>query len=168
MIHEISIFKSSEPQRGMASVPKYALNVPSCEVARLLKLEKDQVVPISFVVPRKSTVFQSDIYPDTRSFEPAQSAADYFAGKDVDPVYMSMKPSENKYKHKTYTPQSFEPKVVEKPKKVELPKETNDPRELKKQNEELRKLVDKLSQENVALKQKIQELEAAQKKDEAE
>ena len=45
----------------------------SCEVSRFYKLHinRDMVEPISMVVPRKTDVFQDDIYPETAAPIPA-------------------------------------------------------------------------------------------------
>jgi len=42
-------------------------------------------------VPRKSELFQEDLYPDTAAQEAAISAEDWFAGRDADPVLMSLR-----------------------------------------------------------------------------
>ena len=44
-------------------MPKYGLDIPKCEVARLYKVTNNFVEPISFRVPRKSDAFQPDIFP---------------------------------------------------------------------------------------------------------
>jgi coronin-1B/1C/6 len=45
--------KSSEPQRGMCFLPRRALNVSDCEIARAYKLHSNLIEPIAFIVPRK-------------------------------------------------------------------------------------------------------------------
>ena len=40
-------------------------------------------------VPRKSELFQEDLYPDTAAEEPAISGEEWFNGKDADPVLVS-------------------------------------------------------------------------------
>jgi coronin-1B/1C/6 len=57
-----------------------------------LKLEVGKMVPVSFTVPRKSDLFQDDIYPDTASGagDPALSTADYFAGKNAQPKKVNL------------------------------------------------------------------------------
>ena len=49
----LSEYKSSEPQRGMAFMPKRALNIGECEVMRAYKVCNTAIEPISFTVPRK-------------------------------------------------------------------------------------------------------------------
>ena len=44
---------AEEQTKGVAMVPKRALNVMSGEVVRLLQLTKYTIVPVSYIVPRK-------------------------------------------------------------------------------------------------------------------
>ncbi|GFQ70042.1 coronin-1C, partial [Trichonephila clavata] len=46
---------------------------------------------IAFTVPRKSDLFQDDLYPDTLADTPAISAEEWIDGKDADPTLMSLK-----------------------------------------------------------------------------
>ncbi|KAF9038660.1 microtubule binding protein [Panaeolus papilionaceus] len=73
--------KSSEPQRGMCFLPRRALNVAECEIARAYKVYGTTIEPIAFIVPRKADSFQSDIYPPAPSIEPSLSASEFFNGK---------------------------------------------------------------------------------------
>lgn len=53
------------------------------EVMRAYKTVNDTYIePISFTVPRRAEVFQSDIYPPATGLKPAVSAKDWLAGKD--------------------------------------------------------------------------------------
>ncbi|XP_043955902.1 coronin-7-like isoform X2 [Gambusia affinis] len=76
--------------RGIATVPKLALDVISCEVVRVLQLTDSCIVPISYQVPRKSSgqEFHDDLYPDTVGTTPAMSAEEWWKGgnKQVDKV----------------------------------------------------------------------------------
>jgi len=47
--------KSVDPQRGMCFLPRRALNVSECEIARAYKVSGTSVEPIAFIVPRKVT-----------------------------------------------------------------------------------------------------------------
>lgn len=88
----LSEFKSATPQRGMGAVPKLGVDVSTCEISRLLKLTANAIEPISFQVPRKSDIFQDDLYPPTASFEPALSADEWFSGKTANPKTVSLAP----------------------------------------------------------------------------
>jgi len=45
--------------------------------------------PISFTVPRKSELYQDDLYPDTFSGEPSLSLEDWMEGQDAEPELVS-------------------------------------------------------------------------------
>ena len=49
----LSEHKSTDPQRGMCFLPRRALNVAECEIARAYKISGSFVEPIAFIVPRK-------------------------------------------------------------------------------------------------------------------
>uniref|UniRef100_A0A671YCA1 Coronin n=1 Tax=Sparus aurata TaxID=8175 RepID=A0A671YCA1_SPAAU len=66
--------------RGVAMVPKLALDVMSCEVMRVLQLTDSCIVPISYQVPRKVCEFHDDLYPDTVGTTPAMSADEWWQG----------------------------------------------------------------------------------------
>jgi len=91
-IYFLSEYKSGTPQRGMGMLPKIAVDVSKCEVARLLKVAGNTIEPISFCVPRKSDIFQDDIYPDTNSPEPTLTAAQWESGKTGEPKKISLAP----------------------------------------------------------------------------
>lgn len=83
------------PQRGMGVMPKRGLDPEKCEVFRFYKLHATRPLcePISMIVPRKSTLFQNDLYPDTSAPTPAMTADEWLSGKNRPPVVMSMKVS---------------------------------------------------------------------------
>jgi len=80
-LHPLAEYQSSTPQRGMCFLPRRALNVSECEIARAYKVAGTSIEPIAFVVPRKSDSFQSDIFPPAVSSEPALTAGEFFQGK---------------------------------------------------------------------------------------
>ena len=45
---------------------------------------------IPFVVPRKSELFQEDLYPDTLADVPALTADDWWSGTNADPILVPM------------------------------------------------------------------------------
>lgn len=75
--------KSSDPQRGMCFLPRRALNVADCEIARAYKIAGSNIEPIAFIVPRRADGFQSDIFPPAPSYEPSMNANDFFSGKNA-------------------------------------------------------------------------------------
>ncbi|XP_078515390.1 coronin-1B isoform X2 [Lissotriton helveticus] len=90
-IHFLSTYGSKEPQRGMGFMPKRGLDVNKCEIARFYKLHERKCEPVTMTVPRKSDLFQDDLYPDTAGPEPAMEAEEWVAGKDADPILISLR-----------------------------------------------------------------------------
>ena len=87
----LSEYKSPEPQRGLAFMPKRGVNTHENEVMRAFKTVNDTYIePISFIVPRKSESFQEDIYPPTVGTKPAMSSRDWLDGKTALPPKLSM------------------------------------------------------------------------------
>ncbi|TKA81319.1 hypothetical protein B0A49_00318 [Cryomyces minteri] len=87
----LSEYKSADPQRGIAFLPKRGVNIHANEVMRAFKTVGDSYIePVSFVVPRRAEVFQNDIYPPTVGTKPAMSASDWFAGKEGLPPKISL------------------------------------------------------------------------------
>ncbi len=131
----LSEYKSAEPQRGLAFLPKRGVNIHDNEVMRAFKTVNDSYIePISFIVPRRAEVFQSDIYPPTTGIKPALSAAEWFDGKealppkiDLESVYDGEEPTEVPATSKPAATQARapSPKVPSPTKKeTEPPKET--------------------------------------------
>ncbi|XP_061501586.1 coronin-1A isoform X2 [Anopheles gambiae] len=96
-VHYLNQFLSGQPQKALGFMPKRGLNVHQCEVFRFYKLHAAGNIcePISMIVPRKSTLFQSDLYPDTLANLPAIGAKEWFQGRNVSPILMSMKTGES-------------------------------------------------------------------------
>ncbi len=93
--HYIDQFLTGFPQRGLGFMPKRGLDVHKCEVYRFYKLHATRPIcePLSFIVPRKSEQFQSDIFPDTNAPTPALTAEEWFSGSNKSPVLISLKVS---------------------------------------------------------------------------
>ncbi|KAM9097956.1 LOW QUALITY PROTEIN: coronin-1C [Sarcophilus harrisii] len=90
LVHYLNTFSSKEPQRGMGYMPKRGLDVNKCEIARIFKLHERKCEPIK-TVPRKSDLFQDDLYPDTAGPEASLEAEEWFEGKNADPLLISLK-----------------------------------------------------------------------------
>jgi len=91
-VHYLNSYQSSDPQRGIGFMPKRGVNVNICEIARFYKLHTKglcEVIPMT--VPRKSELFQDDLYPDTPGDAPALTAEEWIAGKNATPIYISLK-----------------------------------------------------------------------------
>ncbi|XP_068764891.1 coronin-7 isoform X3 [Struthio camelus] len=80
--------------RGLASVPKLALDVMACEVLRVLQLTDGFIVPISYAVPRKSLQeFHEDLFPDRAGTAPAAAAQAWWAGDNQQVAKVSLHPA---------------------------------------------------------------------------
>ncbi|XP_040173085.1 coronin-7 isoform X3 [Anopheles arabiensis] len=80
--------------QGLSFLAKNQCDVAAVEFARALRLTNGTVEPLSFTVPRlKVELFQDDLFPPTRVlWQPTLTAAEWFAGRDVAPARISMKP----------------------------------------------------------------------------
>ncbi|NWH69849.1 CORO7 protein, partial [Piaya cayana] len=76
------------------AVPRLALDVMACEVLRVLQLTDTALVPISYVVPRKSVQdFHEDLFPDCAGMLPATSAQAWWAGDNQQVGRVSLHPT---------------------------------------------------------------------------
>ena len=85
-------YTSAVATKGVAWVPKHALDVMGREVARLLKLTTNSVEPLSFHVPRKSAHFQADLFPFTASNVAAHTADEWMGGSNKAPKLLCLNP----------------------------------------------------------------------------
>lgn len=91
-VHYINQFQTPDSQRAVGMMPKRGCDVSTCEVARFYRLNNGGLCQvISMTVPRKSELFQEDLYPDTLSDEASVSAEDWISGTDADPQLVSLK-----------------------------------------------------------------------------
>lgn len=99
-VHFINTFQSSDPQRGIGMMPKRGCDVNTCEIAKFYRLTNNGLCQIiSMTVPRRSELFQEDLYPDTLSDEPANTAEDWIGGTDAEPNLVSLKVSKEDEKN---------------------------------------------------------------------
>ncbi|RSL65602.1 hypothetical protein CEP54_004104 [Fusarium duplospermum] len=127
----LSEYKSGDPQRGIAFMPRRGINVHDNEVMRAYKTVNDSYIePISFTVPRRAETFQADIFPPATGIHPAASAKEWFDGKtaipnkiDLESIYEGGAPKEiaSDYKPPASTPAPVAEKPA--PKKEEPKKE---------------------------------------------
>ncbi|RIA98658.1 hypothetical protein C1645_749469 [Glomus cerebriforme] len=152
----LSEYKSSEPQRGMAFMPKRGINVNECEIAKAYKVTSNCIEPISFVVPRRSDAFQADLFPPTLSGEPALTADEFFEGKNANPKTINLDNEIVIKERKEFV--STAPKEEEKEEKV--PKTEKEYQEayhhLRQENDDLR---NQLAQRDVTIRALTVQLE---------
>merc|ERR1719228_2853885 len=91
-VHYINTFQTPDPQRGMGFMPKRGCDISTCEMSRFYRLNNNGFCQIiQFKVPRKSELFQEDLYPDTQADIPAITAEEWWNEKrDAEPVLISM------------------------------------------------------------------------------
>ena len=53
VLHDVSVYKSTESQKGVAFMPKRGCNISEVETARAYRALRDRIEPVSFQVPRK-------------------------------------------------------------------------------------------------------------------
>ncbi|KAJ8656435.1 hypothetical protein O0I10_007758 [Lichtheimia ornata] len=80
---------------GATLLPKTSLRVMETEIARILAVVDNGVMPVSFHVPRKQYIdFHGDLYPDTNGDEPGVTGQDWLAGKDGQVPKVSLRPGQ--------------------------------------------------------------------------
>ena len=124
----LSEYKSADPQRGLAFVPKRGVHLHENEIMRAYKTVNDNwIEPVSFVVPRRAEVFQSDIYPPTTGLKPAVSGKEWFDGKTGIPPKVSL---ESVYEGKApeEVPSEYKPTKIETPLTSPPPTKTEAPK----------------------------------------
>jgi hypothetical protein len=84
----LSMYQSNVPQRGVGVLPKQHVDYMHCEVMRFFKVQhtKGIVEPIAMTVPRKSDMFQKDIFPPVPAGKPAMTADEWLSGTTKPPV----------------------------------------------------------------------------------
>jgi len=130
-IHFCSQYSSNDPTAAIASMPKRGVDVNTCEIVKLFRVQGTKLEPLSFKVPRKSSdLFQEDIFPDCRSDEPSLTAQEWFEGQSAKPKTKSL---QGGFKKKEESGTSFH-------KKEEVEVQMTDA-EYRKENAELKKRV---------------------------
>jgi coronin-1B/1C/6 len=109
-------------------VPKRGVHLHENEIMRAYKTVNDNwIEPVSFVVPRRAEVFQSDIYPPTTGLKPAVSGKEWFDGKTGIPPKVSL---ESVYEGKApeEVPSEYKPTKIETPLTSPPPTKTEAPK----------------------------------------
>ena len=126
----LSEYTSPNPQRGVAFMPKRGINLHENEVLRCFKTVNDSFIePVSFIVPRRAEMFQSDIFPPTNGSNPGVTADEWFGGKTALPPKISLESLYNgeapKEVPSDYKPP--QPAAAQTPVKAEAPKPAPEP-----------------------------------------
>jgi len=116
-VHYINTHQTQDPQRAIGMMPKRGCDVSVCEIARFFRLNNNgfcQVIP--FTVPRKSELFQEDLYPDTQADVPAVTADEWWSGTNSDPILVPMTESGVQKKQEDLVVTKKQPNILDKPK----------------------------------------------------
>jgi WD40 repeat protein len=90
-VHFVSQYGSNEPTAAIGSMPKRGCDVNTNEIVKLFRVVGTKLEPLSFKVPRKSDLFQEDLFPDCRSDEPSLTVDQWLAGENAQPKTKSLK-----------------------------------------------------------------------------
>jgi len=90
MVVYLSQYSSNDSGAAYGAAPKRACDVNANEIMRIYKITGTQAQPLQFTVPRKSELFQDDIFPPCRSDEPALDAAAWLGGANAKPKTKSL------------------------------------------------------------------------------
>jgi len=91
-IDYLNMLQSKGDVTGWSFLPKASVDVKQVEILKCLKLTKEQVLPISWSVPRKRMeYFQDDLYASTL-FLPVASANEFFGDVEIVPNFYSLQP----------------------------------------------------------------------------
>jgi hypothetical protein len=149
MVEPVSAFKSNDPTAAACALPRRSCDVNVNEIIRLYKVTKQKVVPLQFQVPRKSDLFQEDLFPPCRSDEPALTKEQWFAGENSTPKLKSL---QGGFQARESSAPAF--------KKIDDSEKELSPAELKKENDTLSKRVAYLEAEIAKKDAHIADLEA--------
>jgi len=136
-LHYCSQYGSNDPTAAIGCMPKRGVDVNTCEIVKLFRVQGTKLEPLSFKVPRKSDLFQDDIFPDCRSDEPSLTASQWFAGENAKPKTKSL---QGGFQKKADSGASFQKK------EGGAGSDVSDD-DLKKENQELKKKVATLEAE---------------------
>jgi coronin-1B/1C/6 len=147
MIFEVSTYRTNDPTAGCGALYRRHCNVSVNEIIRLYQVTGTQCRPLSFQVPRKSDLFQDDLYPPCRGDEPNLTLDAWLSGENATPKLVNLEGG-------------FKPsaKTEKKISKVEDDKELS-ATETKQKLDELTKRVAFLEAELAKRDAKIKELE---------
>jgi len=90
MVFEVSTYRSNDPTSGCGAVYRRHCNVAVNEIIRLYQVTGTQLRPLSFQVPRKSDLFQDDLFPPCRGDEPNLSLDAWLNGENATPKLVNL------------------------------------------------------------------------------
>mmetsp|Transcript_24860 Transcript_24860/g.46467 ORF Transcript_24860/g.46467 Transcript_24860/m.46467 type:complete len:429 (-) Transcript_24860:94-1380(-) len=91
-MHKLSLHSLGKGIKGFFFLPKLMCDWKQCIIAKSLMVFRDYVEPVDFIVPRKSSLFAKDLYPDAYAGVPAMDGASWLGGENKAPILKSMDP----------------------------------------------------------------------------
>lgn len=90
----IDKYSGKESQLGMTFMPKRNVDFMANELNRAVRLTKTTAEYISFKVPRRSGMFQPDLYPPAPASQFAMACEDYCQGVNKAPILAEFDPTQ--------------------------------------------------------------------------
>lgn len=90
MVFEVSTYRTNDSTSGCGAVNRRHCNVSSNEIIRLYQVTGSQLRPLSFQVPRKSDLFQEDLFPPCRGDEPNLTLDAWLNGENATPKLVDL------------------------------------------------------------------------------
>lgn len=116
---------TGQQSKGACLVPKRALRVMDGEVDRVLQLTANAVIPVSYIVPRKSyREFHADLFPETNGPEAPMYASQWMSGSDAAVEKILLDPSVGKNCHVNRGPLSARKEEPKEKKPVPVPRKS--------------------------------------------
>lgn len=86
--------KTTDSCVGAVIAERKYINPLKFEILRMFRLVSgNKIIPTSFIVPRKDTSFQPDLYPDCPAGIPSMTAEEWISGENKPPILTSMDPT---------------------------------------------------------------------------
>jgi len=90
MIFEGGAYRTNDPTSGCGAIARRHCHTAQNEIIRLYQVTGSQLRPLCFQVPRKSDLFQDDLFPPCRGDTPALALPAWLAGENATPVLFDL------------------------------------------------------------------------------
>jgi len=90
MVFEGSAYRTNDPTSGCGCVHRRHCNTAQNEIIRLYQTTGTSLRPLCFQVPRKSDLFQADLFPPCRGDSPNLDLASWNSGGNATPVLVDL------------------------------------------------------------------------------
>eukprot|EP00468_Gymnochlora_sp_CCMP2014_P013040 CAMPEP_0167751774 /NCGR_PEP_ID=MMETSP0110_2-20121227/6766_1 /TAXON_ID=629695 /ORGANISM="Gymnochlora sp., Strain CCMP2014" /LENGTH=425 /DNA_ID=CAMNT_0007637309 /DNA_START=102 /DNA_END=1379 /DNA_ORIENTATION=- len=91
-MHKLSLYSMKTGIKGFFFLPKRMCDWKQCMISKSLMLFRDKIEPVDFIVPRKSQLFQKDLFPPTKAGVPSLDGTSWLGGENKAPVLKSLDP----------------------------------------------------------------------------